>query len=50
MKFLFQCPCCSCFFFIKPRRGKPKVKDGKDEKKKEAKEEKKEDKKEDKKE
>nr|GMC46391.1 UPF0329 protein ECU05_1680/ECU11_0050-like [Ipomoea batatas]GMC50814.1 UPF0329 protein ECU05_1680/ECU11_0050-like [Ipomoea batatas] len=28
MKFLFQCPCCSCFCFMKPQAGKPKkVKD-----------------------
>ncbi|PWA36749.1 hypothetical protein CTI12_AA568730 [Artemisia annua] len=24
MKFLFQCPCCSCFCFMKPKAGKPK--------------------------
>ncbi|CAN0920279.1 hypothetical protein LINGRAHAP2_LOCUS31944 [Linum grandiflorum] len=26
MKFLFQCPCCSCFCFMKPKAGKPRVK------------------------
>uniref|UniRef100_A0A7N0RE57 Uncharacterized protein n=1 Tax=Kalanchoe fedtschenkoi TaxID=63787 RepID=A0A7N0RE57_KALFE len=25
MKFLFQCPCCSCFCFMKAKKGKPKV-------------------------
>lgn len=26
MKFLFQCPCCSCFCFMKPKKGKPQEK------------------------
>ncbi|KAK7324563.1 hypothetical protein VNO77_28229 [Canavalia gladiata] len=30
MKFLFQCPCCSCFCFMKPKKGKPKVKEVKE--------------------
>ncbi|WOG89837.1 hypothetical protein DCAR_0209076 [Daucus carota subsp. sativus] len=24
MKFLCQIPCCSCFCFMKPKKGKPK--------------------------
>ncbi|KAL5730418.1 hypothetical protein ACHQM5_003240 [Ranunculus cassubicifolius] len=24
MKFLFQCPCCACFCFMKPKGGKAK--------------------------
>ncbi|KAL9322216.1 hypothetical protein ACSQ67_010269 [Phaseolus vulgaris] len=31
MKFLFQCPCCSCFCFMKPKQGKAKVKEAKKE-------------------
>ncbi|KAF5178591.1 hypothetical protein FRX31_031822 [Thalictrum thalictroides] len=27
MKFLFQCPCCACFCFMKPKTGKPKAKE-----------------------
>ncbi|XP_017424651.1 uncharacterized protein LOC124840184 [Vigna umbellata] len=42
MKFLFQCPCCSCFCFMKPKQGKPKIKE---EPKKEVKETKVEEKK-----
>ncbi|GKV38307.1 hypothetical protein SLEP1_g46231 [Rubroshorea leprosula] len=30
MRFLFQCPCCSCFYFMKPNKGQPKVKDAKE--------------------
>ncbi|KAK9265773.1 hypothetical protein L1049_003391 [Liquidambar formosana] len=26
MKFLFQCPCCSCFCFLKPKKGQPAAK------------------------
>ncbi|KAK1414314.1 hypothetical protein QVD17_30058 [Tagetes erecta] len=29
MKFLFQCPCCSCFCFLKPKKGAPKEKEAK---------------------
>ncbi|KAI3712072.1 hypothetical protein L1987_70621 [Smallanthus sonchifolius] len=28
-RFLFQCPCCSCFCFMKPKKGKPKEKEAK---------------------
>ncbi|KAI5571521.1 hypothetical protein POPTR_011G117001v4 [Populus trichocarpa] len=35
MKFLFQCPCCSCFCFMKPKQGRPKVKETTKEAKKE---------------
>ncbi|KAJ6770368.1 hypothetical protein OIU79_021088 [Salix purpurea] len=27
MKFLFQCPCCSCFCFVRHKQGKPRVKE-----------------------
>ncbi|XP_014498505.1 uncharacterized protein LOC106759707 [Vigna radiata var. radiata] len=50
MKFLFQCPCCSCFCFMKPKQGKPKIKEQpkiKEEPKKEIKETKVEEKKDD---
>jgi hypothetical protein len=33
MKFLFQCPCCSCFCFMKPKAGSAKVKEVKEVKK-----------------
>ncbi|PRQ31212.1 hypothetical protein RchiOBHm_Chr5g0033001 [Rosa chinensis] len=48
MKFLFQCPCCSCFCFMKPKKGRAKVKATAKEAAKEEKkvEEKKEEKKE----
>ncbi|KAJ6979895.1 hypothetical protein NC653_027895 [Populus alba x Populus x berolinensis] len=35
MKFLFQCPCCSCFCFMKPKQGRPKAKQTTKEAKKE---------------